>query len=46
MTLTDVLDSERSLLAAELSQINARVDLLKAKAKIESLVANDLETIK
>ncbi len=45
-TLTDVLDSERALLAAELSLINARADLAKARARIESLVARDLETIK
>lgn len=43
--LTDVLDSERELLAAELSLINARVDLLKAEARMESIVARDLETI-
>ncbi|MBZ0135446.1 MAG: TolC family protein [Planctomycetes bacterium] len=44
-TLTDVLDSERALLAAELSLVNSRVDLLKAEARIESIVARDLETI-
>lgn len=44
-TLTDVLDSERALLAAELSLINARVSLLKAEARIESIVSRDLETI-
>jgi outer membrane protein TolC len=44
-TLTDVLDSERALLAAELSVINARTDLRKARARLESLVARDLETI-
>lgn len=45
VTLTDVLDSERSLLAAELSLVNARVDLLKAEARIESIVARELETV-
>lgn len=44
-TLTDVLDSERALLAAELSLVNARVSLLKAEARIESIVARDLETV-
>ncbi len=44
-SLTDLLDSERELLAAELSRINARVDLLKAEARMESIVARDLETI-
>jgi outer membrane protein, heavy metal efflux system len=44
-TLTDVLDSERALLAAELSSVNARVSLLKAEARIESIVARDLETV-
>ncbi|MCB9893549.1 MAG: TolC family protein [Planctomycetes bacterium] len=44
-TLTDVLDSERALLAAELSQINARVDLLKSRARIESLIAKDLDSV-
>ena len=43
--LTDVLDAERNLLAVELSQVNARVDLLKSRARIESLIANDLETV-
>lgn len=44
--LTDVLDAERALLATELSLVNARADLLKARAKLESLVARDLETIR
>jgi outer membrane protein TolC len=44
-TLTDVLDAQRTLLAAELSQVNARIELLKARARLESLVATDLETI-
>jgi outer membrane protein TolC len=44
-TLTDVLDAERALLATELSLINARADLLKARARLESIVARDLETI-
>lgn len=45
-TLTDILDAERSLLAAELSLINARVDQQKAEARLESIVARDLATIK
>ena len=44
--LTDVLDTERALLAAELSQINARVELLKSRARIESLIATDLKSVK
>lgn len=44
-SLTDVLDAERALLASELSLINARADLLKARARLESIVARDLETI-
>jgi len=44
--LTDVLDAERALLASELSLVNARADLLKARARLESLVARDLGTIK
>jgi outer membrane protein TolC len=44
--LTDVLDAERALLASELSLVNARADLLKARARLESLVARDLEKIK
>lgn len=44
-SLTDVLDAERALLASELSLINARADLLKARARLESIVARDLATI-
>ncbi|MCF6227760.1 MAG: TolC family protein, partial [Planctomycetes bacterium] len=44
-TLTDVLDSERMLLASELSLINAHVDLLSARARMESIVATDLATL-
>ncbi|MHC4839561.1 MAG: TolC family protein [Planctomycetota bacterium] len=44
-TLTDVLDAERMLLASELSLIDARVDLLKARARLESIVAKDLATL-
>jgi outer membrane protein, heavy metal efflux system len=44
-SLTDVLDAQRTLLAAELSQVNARIELLKARARLESLVATDLEAI-
>ena len=45
VTLTDVLDAERALLAAELSLVNARVDMLRAEARIESIVARELESI-
>ncbi|MEE9311502.1 MAG: TolC family protein, partial [Planctomycetota bacterium] len=44
-TLTDVLDAERMLLASELSLINAHVDLLNARARLESIVAKDLATL-
>ena len=43
-TLTDVLDAERMLFASELSLINARAGLLQARARIESLIARDLDS--
>ena len=44
-SLTDVLDAERALLASELSLIGAKAQLLRGEAKIESLVARELQEV-
>lgn len=45
-SLTDVLDAERALLAGELSLVSAKAQLLRGEAKVESLIAQELDKVR